>query len=575
MRFLQYAELMEKLEAVSKRYEKTVLIAEQLENISDSDLEIFPLALLGSFFPRHSSLETGISSKLVLKAMAKSFGKDSSEIEKMWGKQGDLGLVVQKLQSKGRQNTLFSKELTLKEVYAQLRKFPVITGKGSIDQKISTLTGLMNKANEKEIKFLVRLLIGDLRSGVGDGIVRDALILAYIMKDYDKDNLSIPRELQDKAQSALDVTNDISEFSLLIKKHPLDFENHYSLKLFRPLKSMLAMRSKGLDDAIENAKLPCILEHKYDGFRVQIHKKGKEVRLFTRRLEDVTKQFSEMIAPLKKAIKIDNAVLDSEFIGYDKKTGKLKPFQEISQRIKRKYDIEKIAEKLPVKAKIFDIIYSDSKSMINEPFTKRREALESAINEEKDSVEISEMFNVKTLGEAEKVYQEALDLGFEGCMAKTPDGIYKPGARVGYMIKIKPTLETMDVVIVGGEYGEGKRATWISSYIVAVRSGDKYLTVGKVASGLKEKDEEGFSFSQMTEMLKEIITKEKGRLVEVKPKIVVEVAAEEVQSSDAYESKYALRFPRIIRVRQDKGPEDATTLDEIKAVYESQRGRNK
>ncbi len=574
--FKEYSELIENLEKVTKRYDKTKLLAEIFKKIDDEDLKILPLAVQGNFFPRYITLDIGVSSKIVLKAISKTYNTSINKIETLWKEKGDLGIVALSLSKKEKQMSLFKKKLTLKEVFISLQKFPEITGEKSIDVKLTIIQGFLSRAKDIEVKYLVRLLIGDLRAGIGEGILRDSMILAFIIKEWkyrETDELLIPRELSEKLQLAFDILNDESEIILLVKNHPKNFEEYIKIKLFRPIKLMLAQRVKNIQESFSVVGKPATFEYKYDGFRVQIHKDEEKIKLFTRKLEDVTKQFPDVIEILKKNIKAKKIILDSEFIGFDKNTGRSVPFQKISQRIKRKYDILKLSKELPVKPKIFDIIYLEEKELLDLPFKERRKLLEKNIIEEKNRIELSNAIITESIEEAQKFYQKSLDEGNEGLMAKNLEGIYKPGSRVGYMVKIKPILDTLDLVILGGEYGEGKRSNWISSFIVGIKKEDAFLPIGKVGSGLKEK-EEGLTFEKMTKLLKPLIIEEKGKEIKVKPKIIVEVALEEIQKSENYESGYALRFPRIIRLRNDKSLDEVTTLEEVKTIYHLQRHRN-
>ncbi len=247
------------------------------------------------------------------------------------------------------------------------------------------------------------------------------------------------------------------------------------------------------------------------------------------------------------------------------------PFQSVSQRIKRKYDIEKLIKELPVEVNVFDIINFEGKSMINEPFEKRRELLEKIIKPEAKKIVLAKSKIASEKKDVEKFFKEAVNAGNEGLMFKALDAPYKPGARVGYMIKFKHMMETLDLVITGAEWGEGKRSKWLSSYSIACRNEDKFLEIGKASTGLKEKEEEGLSFMEMTRLLKPLIVSEKGKEVKVKPKIVIEVGYDEIQKSPTYGSGFALRFPRVQGLRPEKGPEQASTLDYVKKLYEGQK----
>ena len=285
----------------------------------------------------------------------------------------------------------------------------------------------------------------------------------------------------------------------------------------------------------------------------------------------MTKQFPEVIEYVKKYVKGKTFILDSEAVGYNPKTKNYRPFQEISQRIKRKYDIEKLSRELPVEVNVFDILYYNGKSLIKEPFIKRRKLLEKIIKEKKWQLVLARQIITSDNKKAEEFYKKALKEGEEGVMVKALNAPYKPGARVGYGVKVKPEENDFDLVITGAEYGTGKRAGWLTSFDVSCKDKNKLLEVGKVSTGLKEKEEEGLSYKEMTRILKPLIIETKGRHVKVKPEIVVSVTYQNIQKSPTYSSGFALRFPRFTRLRPDRNVSDIATLSEIKKEYEKKR----
>ncbi|MFT4308325.1 MAG: ATP-dependent DNA ligase [Candidatus Woesearchaeota archaeon] len=568
MRFSRFARLLDELEGVSGRYEKINLIAPLLAEADDASLRIIPLLLVGRFFASYDERETGISSKSVLKALEIATGVDAKRLEDDWRETGDLGLVAEK--HKASQSSLVESDPSIAQMHEAIVKLSELEGSGSQSERIKRIAGLLSNA-KTSVRALTRLFIGDLRAGVGEGAIRDAVLIAFCPPD---DPSSIPRELSDRGQRTLDILNDLGEYAVLVKHHPDDFDERAHIRIGRPIKSMLAIRSTGLEDATQKSGLPVYAEPKYDGFRVQIHKRADEISLFTRRLESVTAQFPDVVRAVRDHVNGD-VILDCEVLGYDRDSKRLVPFQDISQRIRRKHNIDELAQKLPVVVKAFDILYRDGEDLLTRPFEERRELLESAVEGEPWVIEPSRAQRFEGGADLESFYAQCLAEGYEGIMLKTPGGMYKPGARVGQMIKVKPTLETVDAVVVGGEYGEGKRSAWIASFLVAVRSPDGFVEVGRVGSGLKEKDEQGTSFGQVTEILEAHIIETHGRSVRVEPTLVVEVASEEIQKSDAYNSGYALRFPRIIRIRDDRSPDEATTLEDLEEMYRVQRGRDR
>jgi len=258
-------------------------------------------------------------------------------------------------------------------------------------------------------------------------------------------------------------------------------------------------------------------------------------------------------------------------VGIDKDTKRPVPFQKISQRIRRKYDIEKVAKELPVMINVFDVIELNGENLIKFPLEERKKRLKAVVRNKENEIEILEHILCDDLKKAEKYYLDCLDKGFEGVMMKSVEGMYKPGKRVGQGVKIKPVMEPLDLVIVEAEWGEGKRAKWLSSFTVACRDGNKFLEIGKVGTGIKEKSEEGVSYEELTNQLKKLIISEKGRAVKVKKEVVLEILYEEIQASPSYSSGFALRFPRVHMLREDKGVDEISSLEEVKKFYKDQK----
>ena len=290
---------------------------------------------------------------------------------------------------------------------------------------------------------------------------------------------------------------------------------------------------------------------------------------------------------LQKNVTGRNYILDAEAVGYDRKTGKYLPFQSISQRIKRKYNIPEMAKKFPVELNVFDVLYHNDKNLMNMDLANRRKILEKIVKPKKFQIITTEKTVTDSIKEAEAFFQNSLDAGNEGVMAKNISSVYKPGRYVGGWCKIKPTLEPLDLVITGAEYGTGRRAGFLSSFVIACLHADKFLECGMVSTGLKEKETKkgeegkggkegkgGVTIAQLTKLLRPLIREQDGRRVLIKPKIVIEVGYEEIQKSPTYSSGFALRFPRFLRLRtKEKAAADANSLDDLKRVYHVQRAR--
>ncbi len=334
---------------------------------------------------------------------------------------------------------------------------------------------------------------------------------------------------------------------------------------------LLAEKAKSLKEAIEKFERPS-LEFKYDGARVCIHKKDEKFWFYTRRLENITRQFPDLLELARKGIRARECIIEGEMLGVDKKTRNPLPFQMLSQRIKRKYDIEKTKKEIPVQVNLYDVVYRNGRQLFSEPLENRRKMLESMVKPISGKFQLAEKLVTKDLKRAEKFYNRALRAKQEGVIVKNLDAKYQPGRRVGYWLKVKPVMETLDLVITGAEWGTGKRAKWMGSFVLSCRRGDEFLECGMMGTGIKEKGE-GVTFDDLTKQLKPFIEKEKGKSVRIAPKVVVEVAYEEIQKSPNYSSGYALRFPRLIKIRTDKSPKDADDTGRIEKLYHQQRGR--
>ncbi|MCK4521813.1 MAG: ATP-dependent DNA ligase [Nanoarchaeota archaeon] len=580
MEYIKLVEVCSALESTSKRLEKTYIISEFLKKTKTEDLNEIILLLQGKVFPPWDEHKIGVASRLILKAINKAAGINITNIEKEWAKIGDLGDVAEKLIKTKKQVTLFSSSLTVKKVFNNLRKLAGLEGAGTVNRKISLIAELLTSSKPIEAKYIVRTVLEEMRVGTAAGTLRDSIVWAYFpeagavykdknieVKDREKYNHYV-----DIVQSAYDMSNDFSLVANTAKSKGKKGLKEIAIKVGIPIKVMLGPKEKDAGSALKRVGTPCQAEYKYDGFRLQIHKQDSKITLFTRRLENVTKQFPEVVNYVKKNVKGKSFILDSEAVGFSPKTGEYLPFQNISQRIKRKYDIERMAKDFPVELNIFDCVYYNGKNMIKEMFGKRRAIIEKIVKQEPKNIVLAKAIIAKNEKDVDKFYKESKKAGNEGVMLKKLDAPYKPGARVGYMVKLKGELEAIDAVIIAAEWGEGKRAKWLSSFTLAcIDENNSFLEIGKVGTGIKEKLEQGVSFEELTNLLKPLIISQKGKNVKVKPKIVVEVIYEEIQKSPTYSSGYALRFPRVLRLRDDRSPEDATTMDYLEDLYFEQK----
>ena len=566
MKYSQLCEVYEELEKNPSRLKKTEILADFLKKIKqEKDKEIVYL-LQGKVFPDYSEKEFGISEQLCIKALSKASGISDKEIVLKWKKTGDLGLVSEEIMSKKKQNTLFSDKLTTEKVLDNLKKLPELVGKGTVDKKMGLISELLTSASGTEAKYIIRTLLGDLRIGVASGTIRDSISDAC----FSRNNLDLEesKKFTEAVQEAYDKSTD---FALVLEKACKGIKELEKTELSpgHPIKVMLALKAESIEDGFERVGKPAAFEYKYDGFRMLINKTEKgEIKIFTRRLDEVTNQFPDVVSYVKENVKAKSFIIDCEAVGYDKKTKEYTPFQAVSQRIKRKYHIEKLIKELPIELNVFDILYHNGKSLIDEPFETRTKILRQLIKTHKYKIRTAEQLITSDEKKAQEFYKQALKDNQEGVMIKNLNSPYKPGARVGHMLKLKPAENELDLVITGAEYGKGKRAGAYATFTVSCKDekNNKFAEIGK-ASGLKEKEELGLSFIELTNKLKHLIIKESGRGVTIKPKIVVTILYQNIQRSPTYESGFALRFPRIVALRHDRKAEDVATLKEIADDY--------
>jgi len=396
----------------------------------------------------------------------------------------------------------------------------------------------------------------------------------YILLGNEKLGNRIKKRAVDTVEMAWFLRPDYGEIAKIAKEKGLKGLERVGLKVGNPYQVLLSEKAPTLEDAIKTYDNPA-LEFKYDGARLSAHKSGNKVWLFTRRLENVTNQFPEVVELVKKGLKAREAIVEGEMVGFHK--GRPMPFQFLSQRIKRKYDIEKVAGKIPVQVNLFDVVFLEGKSLFSKPLKERWKTLKKIVKPLPGKWELAKHLETKDLKKAEAFYKDALKASQEGLIVKNLDAFYQPGRRVGFWLKVKPTLENLDLVIIGAVWGEGKRTGWLGSYVLGCRdpSTGKFLECGMIGTGIKEKEESGgVTFKELTKLLKPLIEKEKSNKVTVRPKVVVEVAYEEIQKSPNYASGYALRFPRVKNLRtSDKTASQADTLERVEYLYKLQKGR--
>ncbi len=547
--FREFAEFCSSIEKISSTLEITAKIAGFLKKIEDDeDLYNVVLFLTGRVYPPWDERELGVGIGLVYEALKLATGAEKSKIENLLRETGDLGKTAEQLVRKRKQLTLFQEELTIKKIREVFDTMSALTGEGSQKRKIRLLADLYVSSTPIEARYLTRLVLGEMRLGVGEGIMRDAIAKAW----------GVSSELVERAYM---ITNDFGRVAVVVKNEGKEGLEKLKIQLHIPVKMMLAQVAESVDSAVKEMGKVAV-EWKFDGTRVQIHWGNGKVTIFSRRLENVTRALPDIVEEVKRAVR-EGVILDGEAVAI--KDGKPMPFQHILRRFRRKHEIGKMLEKIPIKVYVFDILFADGEETIDLPLSERRALLESVVgNSEK--ILPAEQKVTDRVEDVEDMYHQALNAGHEGVMMKNPKSPYIPGKRGKHWLKLKPVMENLDLVVVGGEWGEGKRSHVISSYELAcIDEQGRLLRVGKVATGFTDEELE-----ELTELFKPLIEYQEGKKIKFRPYYVFEVAYQEIQKSPKYESGYALRFPRFVRLRDDKSVDEADTIDRVARLYEAQ-----
>jgi DNA ligase-1 len=558
--FKALADLCEELEATTKRLIMINLVANFLKNLRDQEVEPAVSMILGRPFPKWSQQTLEVSWTTISEIIKSITEVEWNIFTEAFSKTGDVGSATKTIFEKSkikRQATLFERTLTITEARRSLEAIAETTGYGSREKKERLIKALLSLASPVEAKYLVKIFIGDMRTGFHEGLMEQAVSKAF----------EIPLEAVQRASMTI---GNIGEVAAIAKREGNEGLSKIGFTVFRPVSLMLAQMANNVAEALKEHGGKTAFEYKFDGARVQIHKLGDEVRIFSRRLTDITESLPEIIEIARKNVKANEAILEGEVIAVDN-IGNPIPFQHLMRRFRRVHAIEDMAEKIPVKLYLFDILYLNGESLISAPYLQRRQVLAENAGE----IPLTQQIVTDNKEQVEQFLKEAMNAGHEGLMAKRLDSQYTPGIRGKRWLKIKPILEPLDLVIVAAEYGYGRRHNWLSDYYLAARDAEtgEFLILGKTFKGLTDAE-----ITEMTKQLKELTIKEEHRRVVVVSKIVVEVAYNEIQKSPKYKCGMALRFARISRIRKDKTPEEADTIQRVREIYERQflkKGRYK
>ncbi|MDF1558130.1 MAG: ATP-dependent DNA ligase [ANME-2 cluster archaeon] len=560
--FQDFAALCQRIENISSSLEMTQVVADFFLMVDDDELEIVSRFIMGLVFPVWSPLQLGIGPSLLYTSVSKASGLPVKEVINLVRETGDVGLAARDALTAAQkaQSTfaVFNEEeplLSVKDVFNRLTDIANTSGKGSQAARVRHLQFLFSMVSPVEAVYLARLTIEELRIGVGEGIVRDAIATAF----------NVPKDAVERAYM---MTNDLGMVAMKAKQAGQDGLAELDIKLGRPIKMMLAQVSQGIS-AVASEMGSVAVEWKFDGARVQIHKDGDTVSIYSRRLEDVTGSLPDIVDMVREGVSADSAVLDGEAVvmGQDGNPG---VFQQILKRFRRKYDVDTMKGEIPLQLFLFDVVYLNGESLFNRTLVQRRARLVECVTPS-DTMKVASQFVTSEVQAIEDIYKQALDAGHEGVMLKNPESLYSPGKRGKHWLKVKPLMETLDLTVLGGEWGEGRRANFIGSYHMGCIEHDTgaFLSIGRMGTGITDE-----MLEELTARFKELIVVESGKELEFVPQVVFEVAFEEIQKSPTYDSGFALRFPRLVRLRDDKSADEADTLERIEQLYLSQKGRN-
>ena len=558
--FKTLGEFLERIGSTKKRLEIVDATAKFLKSLESEELEPAVSMILGSPFPTWSqeTLEISwVTLRLILQRVSMVEWKLFSQA---LSSTGDVGEAVKTLFEKSKpkkQTLLMQKQLTILMVRHTLETVATTKGSGSRKKKERLIEALFRQASPIEAKYLTKILIGEMRTGLHEGLAEQAIAKAF----------SVPMSIVQKASMKLGATGEVARMA---KIGGIEALSKLEFRIFRPVRLMLAQVADTTEEALETHSGETAFEYKYDGARVQIHKLKDEVRVFSRRLTDVTASLPEIVETVEKNIKASEAILEGEVVATNS-AGCPIPFQHLMRRFKRIRKIPNIAEEIPLRLYLFDIIFLNGQSQISQPYVQRRKTLAETAGE----ILLARQIITKEKETAAKFLKEAISEGHEGLMAKQLESVYTPGTRGKHWLKLKTILEPLDLVITAAEYGYGRRHGWLSDYYLAAREPEtgQFIEIGKTFKGLTDKE-----IADITQQLKTLTVKEEHGGVRVLPKIVVEATYNEIQESPKYESGMALRFARITRIRKDKTAEEADTIDKVKEIYERQfakKGRYK
>ena len=579
MKFSIISDALQKMEETSKRLELTDILVKLIKEIPDDVISKTIYLIQGKLRPNFEGVELGIAEKLVMRAMSKSSGIPLKNIEQDYNKGGDLGQTAENILREKIQTTFTSETITLEKVYETLFKIAKLEGKGSQEMKMRYVSSMLNDATPQEAKFILKILLGTLRLGIAENTVMDALAIAFTGK----------KENREVIENAYNVSSDLGKVAEVLSVDGIEKIKRFQIKLFSPIRPMLADRIKSEEDTVKKFQEEFAAEFKLDGERAQIHKQKDRIMIFSRSLENITSYYPDIVEKISERIVAENVILEAEVVAMNSNSGDFLPFQELMHR-RRKYEIDEAVTKYPITVNFFDILFSDEKNCMDMKYLERRKLLEKIIKQD-NFARLIPMSVIESEEQILEVLENSINSGCEGLMLKHLDSTYRAGIRGSNWLKLKREYQnelgdSLDLVVVGAFFGKGRRTGKYGTLLLATYNDeeDTFPSICKVGTGFTDE-----SLDQLYQILSPKVTLKKNpRIVSemeadvwFEPELVIEIVASEITQSPIHKTALdkikenaglALRFPKFTgKIRTEKNSEDASTDEEVIALFKVQK----
>ena len=579
MKFSIISDAFQKMEETRKRLELTDILVKLIQEIPEDVISKAVYLIQGKLRPNFEGVELGIAEKLVMKAMSKSSGIPLKKIEGDYNKGGDLGQTAENILQQKIQTTFASETITLEKVYETLLKIANLEGKGSQEMKMRYVSSLLNDATPQEAKFILKILLGTLRLGIAENTVMDALAIAFTGK----------KENRETIENAYNVSSDLGKVAEVVSTGGIEQIKKFQIELFNPIRPMLADRIKSGEDTVKKFQDSFAAEYKLDGERAQIHKQKNTIVIFSRSLENITSYYPDIVEKISKTIISENVILEAEVVAMNSNSGDFLPFQELMHR-RRKYEIDEAVTKYPITVNFFDVLFSDEKNCMEMKYSERRKLLEKIIKED-EFARLIPMSIINSKEQVLEVLENSINSGCEGLMLKQLNSTYRAGIRGSNWLKLKREYQndlgdSLDLIVVGAFFGKGRRTGKYGTLLVATYNDedDTFPSICKVGTGFTDE-----SLDQLYQILSPKVTLKKNpRIVSemeadvwFEPELIIEIVASEITQSPIHKTALnkikentglALRFPKFTgKIRTEKNSEDASTDEEVIALYKVQK----